>query len=127
LDVSASFPGTPGGAVAARHFVRDALTASDGELRDTVVLLTSEVVTNAALHTGADFEVEITTLDGGDVRVWVTDLSPEQLPQVRPAPVDATGGRGLHVVDALASAWGVDYQPHGKIVWFEVRPGQTGT
>ena len=107
---------------AARHFVGDALT-SEHQFRDTILLLTSEVATNAAIHTVGKFEVAVESLENGGVRVAVTDDSP-QVPQPRLAPLDATSGRGLSVVDALASAWGVDDHGHGKVVWFEVRPGQ---
>ena len=121
MEFSESFTGTPAGARAARHFVRDALTGSDDEFRDIVLLLTSEVATNAVLHTGDDFEVRVDLLDGGGIRVAVTDHS-RQMPQPRRTPVDATTGRGLNLVDTLATAWGVDDQGHGKAVWFEVRP-----
>ncbi len=119
VEFSASFTGTPAGARAARHFVRDALTGSDDNFLDTILLLTSEVATNAVLHTGGRFEVRVEVLDAGDVRVSVRDDS-SRVPQPRAAPVDATTGRGLKLVDSLASAWGVDDHPDGKIVWFEV-------
>jgi hypothetical protein len=94
---------------------------SDPRFHDTILLLTSEVATNAVLHTGGRFEVHVERLDDGGVRVSVTDESTE-VPQHRVAAVDATTGRGLNLVDALASAWGVDNHQHGKAVWFEVRP-----
>ena len=81
-------------------------------------------MTNAALHTGASFEVGISPLENGDVRVSVTDESIQELPDIRLASLDATGGRGLNVVDALACAWGVDHHQQGKVVWFEARPSQ---
>jgi anti-sigma regulatory factor (Ser/Thr protein kinase) len=120
LKFSASFPGTPEGARAARHFVRDALAASDHQLRDTILLLTSEVATNAVRHAGAKFHVGIESLETDGVRVEVTDDN-SLAPQPQMAPVDATTGRGLDIVDALASAWGVDDRGNGKVVWFEVR------
>jgi anti-sigma regulatory factor (Ser/Thr protein kinase) len=123
LEFSASFPGTPAGARAARHFVRDALTAIDHQLRETILLLTSEVATNAVRYAGSKFQVSIASVENDGVRVEVTDDN-AQAPQARSAPLDATNGRGLNVVDALASAWGVDAHRHGKVVWFEVRPGQ---
>jgi anti-sigma regulatory factor (Ser/Thr protein kinase) len=119
LEFSASFTGTPAGARAARHFVRDALAGADDSFLDTILLLTSEVATNAVLHTGGMFEVRVEVIDNGGVRVSVTDDS-KQAPQPRVSPVDATTGRGLNLVDALASAWGVDDHRHGKVVWFEV-------
>jgi anti-sigma regulatory factor (Ser/Thr protein kinase) len=121
LEFSASFAGTPAGARAARHFVRDGLSGADDVFRDTVVLLTSEVATNAVLHTGDEFEVRVDLLENEGIRVSVTDQSP-QLPQPRVTTVDATTGRGLLLVDSLATAWGVDDRANGKVVWFEVRP-----
>jgi anti-sigma regulatory factor (Ser/Thr protein kinase) len=121
LELSASFTGTPAGARAARHFVRDALSGFDDQFRDRVLLLTSEVATNAVIHTGAMFELRVDLLESGGARVSVTDVSPE-IPQPRRAPVDATTGRGLNLVDALASDWGVDDHLQGKVVWFEVSP-----
>jgi anti-sigma regulatory factor (Ser/Thr protein kinase) len=124
LEFSASFPGTAAGARAARHFVRDALTAFDDQLRETILLLTSEVATNAVRHAGSKFQVSIESLENDGVRVEVTDDN-SQAPRARSAPLDATTGRGLKVVDALADAWGVDDHRHGKVVWFEVRPGHS--
>ena len=45
-----------------------------------------------------------------------------RLPQPSMAPADATTGRGLALVDALANAWGDGRNGRGKTVWFEVRP-----
>jgi anti-sigma regulatory factor (Ser/Thr protein kinase) len=122
LEFRASFPGTSAGARAARHFVRDALRTSDLQFRYKVQLLVSELATNSALHTGDTFEVGIEFLESGGVRVAVTDDNPH-VPQRRLAPLDATTGRGLNLVDALASVWGVDDHGRGKVVWFEVHPG----
>jgi hypothetical protein len=119
LEFSASFTGSPAGARAARHFVRDALAGTDDSSLDTILLLTSEVATNAVLHTDGMFEVRVEVLDEGGVRVSVTDDSTD-VPRPRVTPIDATTGRGLNLVDALASAWGVDDHRNGKVVWFEV-------
>lgn len=81
-------------------------------------LMTSEVVTNAMLHgQGAiTFAVQAGSLL---VRVQVgdDDASRPRLRRIDPA---AEGGRGMWIVDALASDWGVLDRPPGKIVWFEV-------
>ena len=106
---------------AARRFVRDVLMSrqvSDGVV-DTVELLTSEVVTNAIVHarSGPQLAVEV---DDDVVRVAVRDLSPE-LPVRRLGQVDDVSGRGVVIVEELASAWGVDRERDGaKRVWFEV-------
>jgi len=106
---------------AARRFVRDVLMSrqvADGVV-DTVELLTSEVVTNAIVHgrSGPQLVVEV---EGEGVRVAVRDLSPE-LPVRRLSSLDDVSGRGVVIVEELASAWGVERQANGsKQVWFEV-------
>ena len=104
---------------AARHFVQDVLTGTDDCLRNTVLLLTSEVATNAMLHAGRKFDVSVEYIENGGVRVSVTDDS-TQMPQPRVTPVDAITGRGLSLVEALASAWGGTGHRNGKVVWFEI-------
>ena len=106
---------------AARRFVRDVLMSRDVStyVVDTVELLTSEVVTNAIVHgrSGPQLAIEI---DGHVVRVAVRDLSPE-LPVRRLGHVDDVSGRGVVIVEELASAWGVERERNGaKRVWFEV-------
>jgi anti-sigma regulatory factor (Ser/Thr protein kinase) len=106
---------------AARRFVRDVLMSrqvADGVV-DTVELLTSEVVTNAIVHGGSGPQLVV---DLGDdvIRVSVGDLSPG-LPVRRLSQVDDVSGRGVVIVEELASAWGVQRQRGGgKQVWFEV-------
>lgn len=106
---------------AARRFVRDVLMsrAVPGSVVDTVELLTSEVVTNAIVHgrSGPQLAVEI---EGDTVRVAVHDTSPE-VPVRRLGHLDDVSGRGVVIVERLASAWGVDVERNGgKRVWFEV-------
>lgn len=89
------------------------------EVRDTVALLVSEVATNALVHGRGDVEVRVVPQEGV-LRVEVADDDPA-LPRPRTAGTDAEGGRGLALVDALASAWGTTETAQGKVVWFEVR------
>ena len=106
---------------AARRFVRDVLKTrqvADGVVT-TVELLTSEVVTNAIVHarSGPQLAVEV---EEKVVRVAVRDVSPD-LPVRRRGKPDDVSGRGVVIVDELASAWGVDREHNGgKRVWFEV-------
>ena len=106
---------------AARRFVRDVLMSrqvSDGVV-DTVELLTSEVVTNAIVHgrSGPQLAVEV---DDDVVRVAVRDQSLE-VPVRRLGQVDDVSGRGVVIVEEMASAWGVEQENNGaKRVWFEV-------
>ena len=92
----------------------------DGIDLDDVLVMLSELATNAVRHAGGGFEVALLdTADG--VRVEVADSSPS-VPQAQWVPAGATSGRGLAIVDALSDAWGVTaLEGGGKAVWFEAR------
>ena len=102
---------------AARAFVRRVLD-EHATSADLAVLLISELSTNAVLHARTDFTVRVSAVSTG-VRVEVQDAN-ERSPVIGHTPSEATSGRGLHLVQALASSWGVEGRPEGKIVWFEV-------
>ena len=106
---------------AARRFVRDVLMSrqvADGVV-ETVELLTSEVVTNAIIHGRSGPQLAV-SIEDDIVRVAVRDLSPD-VPVRRLGHVDDVSGRGVVIVEELASAWGVDRERNGgKRVWFEV-------
>ncbi len=85
---------------------------------ELTVLVANEVVTNAILHARTEVSLSIRMMQGY-VRVEVVDLSHDE-PVPRPTPVDATGGRGLALLDATATRWGVDRLPEGKRVWFDM-------
>lgn len=82
-------------------------------------LLTSELVTNALVHT--DREAELTaTVGPRGLRVEVRDFVARR-PKLRvPIADDGTHGRGLVLVQSLADAWGVMTRGTGKVVWFEL-------
>ncbi|KOV65966.1 hypothetical protein ADL00_18245 [Streptomyces sp. AS58] len=82
-------------------------------------LLTSELVTNAIVHT--DDEAVLTAAVGPrGLRVEVRDFVARR-PRVRaPKADDGTHGRGLVLVESLADAWGVRPHAVGKSVWFEL-------
>src|SRR3712207_2039794 len=94
---------------------------------DDAALLTSELVTNSLLHGSQPFHV-IVRYDGADVCVEVGDGS-RVLPRKRLTTDESTTGRGLHLVDELARAWGVEPTVSGKRVWFRipVPPPEAGT
>ena len=102
---------------AARRFVADAL-AADGLDAEVPVLLVSELATNAVLHARTEFLVR-THVRGGRIRVEVEDYN-TRAPVLVHTPPEATSGRGLHLVQSLAEAWGVESHTDGKVVWFEV-------
>jgi len=105
----------------ARRRVQEALgdEASIRLIRDTI-LLTSELVTNAMIHTTNGCEVTL-TFDRcrSHVRVEVSDGSPESLQPGSHQPSEI-GGLGLQLVSDLATAWGSMLEPTGKTVWFEI-------
>ena len=117
----------PGGANAPTH-ARAAVSAyvgrdlDDARLGDLLVL-TSEVVTNAVLHAGAgpDDEVRLfLTRAVETLRVAVTDPGFERSPQVMPLDLTEPGGLGLVLVDQLSERWGVERRDERtKEVWFE--------
>jgi anti-sigma regulatory factor (Ser/Thr protein kinase) len=115
-------PLDPASAAAARRFVSDVLDQwGHHRLTPHVALMTSELVTNSVLHTTGELELGL-FLDLDRLRVEVVDHS-DRLPTVQIPDDDATGGRGLLIIDALARDWGVDGRGGGKAVWFEVPIG----
>lgn len=89
------------------------------EALDDVELMSSEVITNAVVHTAQACRVSV-HWTGTRLRVEVADASAE-LPEAAGAGVEATSGRGLFLVDVLATAWGTEsMETGGKRTWFEV-------
>jgi len=89
---------------------------------DLVLLLTSELVTNAYRHAGSDTRVSV-RYDEDRVRVEVSDKGGGDV-QLRPLDSDRNDGRGLQIVDALAERWDHHSDADGTVVWFEaVHPG----
>ena len=107
----------------ARRFVDEVLAQWDcGPLLDDVQLLVSELVTNAVVHAGSEAQVAVRLLPDA-LRVEVVDHSDEgplPAPKEQPVPPGAESGRGLFLVERLATAWGVERIEGGKSVWFEV-------
>jgi anti-sigma regulatory factor (Ser/Thr protein kinase) len=90
-----------------------------------VLLLTHELVSNAFEHGRGAILVEV-SLDDGRLQVGVSDESSEQPVLGQPHPGDARG-RGIYLVDRLATSWGVSDDPSpGKTVWFELQLGVVG-
>ncbi|MFH8932823.1 ATP-binding protein [Streptomyces griseosporeus] len=104
----------------ARRAVRELLRHWGRPGRSEIAeLLTSELVTNALVHTDHD-AVLTATVGTHALRVEVRDgLARRPRPCV-PHADDGTHGRGLVLVQALADAWGVKTHSAGKVVWFEL-------
>jgi anti-sigma regulatory factor (Ser/Thr protein kinase) len=119
-DREANLPADVVSAAAARRLARAACRGAAPGLADTVELLVSEVVTNAVVHTRSGCCLRIRRLGPHRVRAEIHDRVREP-PVVGSAPTDQADGRGLALVDALATRWGwVAGIAGGKTVWFEV-------
>ncbi|GAA0673667.1 ATP-binding protein [Kitasatospora atroaurantiaca] len=86
---------------------------------DDVLLIASEVLSNACLHAGGPTEMVITVSDRV-LRVEVLDADPRAPDPRVPQRQGAPGGHGLHIVQRLSDRWGTEDRDHGKAVWFEV-------
>ncbi len=91
-------------------------------MADTADLLTSEIVTNVIRHVNAGSGPRVrAAVADGYLEIGVVDGGPERLPHLTTtADPGATGGRGLAIVDALASEWGTMVLPATKEVWFRL-------
>ena len=108
----------------ARRRVREVVDGADPApgLVDLASLLVSELVGNAVLHATPPATLTCTCRDHG-LRLEVTDSSPAP-PSMGQAALSDTGGRGMRLVAALSSRWGVEMTPQGKLVWVEIDPEQ---
>ncbi|WP_329395908.1 ATP-binding protein [Streptomyces melanogenes] len=90
---------------------------------EDVLLLVSEVATNACRHGDAPYELRLDRVDG---KLWVqvSDHSPHgPHPHGRHRPA-ASSGHGLYLLQNLSSAWGWVPRGAGKTVWFEMPVGR---
>jgi anti-sigma regulatory factor (Ser/Thr protein kinase) len=115
-----TLPRNPSSVAAARRFIEARATAwlFPEPAGEQLVLIGSELVTNAVLH--ARTELTLTLEHRGDrVRISVRDRSkaPATLRHYR---ADALTGRGLGVVAALSDSWGISAAADGKVVWAEL-------
>jgi anti-sigma regulatory factor (Ser/Thr protein kinase) len=105
-------------AAEARGYVRSLLADCDEQVTDAIVLMTSELVTNAIVH-GQTAVVVALERTNGVCRVSVSDEN-HAWPKLRhPDPLDFSG-RGLSIVDEVSDHWGVNRGSRGKTVWFTV-------
>ncbi len=106
----------------ARRFLRGTLHdwEVDEETADTAVLCLSELVTNAVIHSHAGCSVRV-QLDEGVLTVTVRDSGRADAQTVEQLEDSLqVHGRGLQVVEALASRWGYELDLEGTTVWFEL-------
>ncbi|WP_051466516.1 ATP-binding protein [Actinomadura oligospora] len=124
---SLTLPGQPQSVRYARSFIFDTLVpahVNDGsDALDDLTLVVDEFAGNAIRHTasGRGGKVTIALLRGPEhVRVEVTDDGADgRRPCLRPAP-EGESGRGLHIVQALTSAWGHRADGDRTTVWADI-------
>lgn len=112
-----------GAAAAARQAFLDGNDTLPAHIRDDVLLLVSELVSNAVRHAGAgpDRPLQVQLLRGPRwVVVTVADEGPGFTSHPTPPPGNESGGWGLFLVDQIADRWGVECTPSGARVWFEI-------
>ncbi|MEV6864930.1 ATP-binding protein [Streptosporangium subroseum] len=121
---SQRFAATPSQVRPARTFVAE-LLGDDHPCRDDAMLLTSELATNAIEHpTGPadrpqEFLITLTFVLNG-VLITVQDPGSSQIPCLKNTGPYATGGRGLALVNTLATRWGFHRDSLGTVIWFEL-------
>lgn len=111
----------------ARHWAADQFLRGDGQPDDhelaVLELLVTETVSNAIRHGRGPVSLELSRDTAtGSVHVAVHDGEPGA-PVLRDVDGQATGGRGIALVDRLAQSWGTDLEgADGKTVWFDLVP-----
>jgi anti-sigma regulatory factor (Ser/Thr protein kinase) len=113
-----------GAAAAARQALRDGDGMLPTPIRDDVLLLVSELVTNAVRHAGGGPErpLHVQLLRGPR---WVVVAVADEGPgftwhPTSPPAGNESGGWGLFLVDQIADRWGVECTTSGSCVWFEI-------
>ena len=120
MSQARTFPNDTASVREARRYVLEVLGAIAQPAADAIALMVSELATNAVRHTSSRFTV-VADRTEEQIRVAITDDGSGS-PVVRtPRPAD-TSGRGLQIVEELASEWGVvpSVDGTGKTVWFAV-------
>lgn len=109
-------PGDPVAVRTGRLVVQDCLAVAAGPAAvDDAVLAVSELLTNAVCVARDCIRLVVEITDR-TVRVEVFDDGPGT-PRVGISSTDRTGGRGLAIVETVATSWGVRADPPGKWVW----------
>ena len=102
-----------------RHVIKDIMDDHEPCDGDAVLLVASELLANAVLHGGGTIDLHVEVFEDR-TRVEVSDTG-AGWPEAQPYdPLSDNGGRGLHIVDQLATRWGIDARPIGKRVWCEL-------
>jgi len=103
---------------AARRFAQTYFRRVTRRSLSDLMLVVSELATNAIVHARTPFSVGL-RLAGGTARIEVRDDAPH-LPNERSLALSTSNGRGLLIVATLANEWGVDWRSASKTVWAEL-------
>ncbi|MGW7254931.1 ATP-binding protein [Streptomyces sp. NPDC054834] len=116
------FLAEPEGVAALRRALRAHLGALGlTELTEPAQLCVSELVTNVITHVGASTPATLTvTMNGTDLRIEIHDPDTRAMPVLLDATDDAESGRGMTLVDAVATRWGILLHPDRKVTWCEL-------
>lgn len=100
-----------------RSFIEENRLCEEPEI---ALLILSELVSNAVMHGAQPIQVVVSG-EAGKLRIDVTDGDTHvPRPRLHFGNGDRSGGRGLHIVNALSEQWGTTIHEHGKSVWAEV-------
>ena len=118
-------PAKPSSAAVARQRIAADLAEHDvaAPIVDDVVLVVTELVSNAIRHAEPLPDGQVTVswqVDGHRVKVRVSDGGGASEPRLRHALPQDTSGRGLALVEAIATRWGVEDTPAQTTVWAEL-------
>ncbi len=121
------FPGEPGQVKAVRQWLAGVLPPGCPVL-DEAILLANELAVNACQHTasgksGGSFQI-IVQVDDTAIRVEVTDQGSAIAPRLQDSDLEEESGRGLQLVDGLATQWGVTGDHTSRTIWFELVLGE---
>lgn len=123
---TACFAGNPSEVCQAREFVRGVL-GENCPVLDDVLLMVSEIASNAVRHTASArengwFDLTVCRADG-TIRIAVGDQGSASGPQLADSgdgSESGTAGRGLRIVNTLSRRWGHAGDDKGRVVWFEM-------
>jgi anti-sigma regulatory factor (Ser/Thr protein kinase) len=128
LLVEAEVENGPQAARATRERIAVLRSELDGNVLADIMLLVSELVTNAYRHSGAPSDDRIVlrvSMKNRVVRVEVEDRG-EAASEPHLREPDSSGGWGLHIVSQLADRWGTKKRRKGNLVWFELEVPESG-
>jgi anti-anti-sigma regulatory factor/anti-sigma regulatory factor (Ser/Thr protein kinase) len=117
---------TPIATRVARQLVAEACRAwGVTDITESAEIIITELVSNVVVHAGTEMRVRV-ALGQSVLRLSVRDHSPTLPRRVLPDPETGEGGRGLILIEALSTGWGVTATEDGKLVWATLRTDRSG-